>query len=96
MGKEQGAQSDFDAVYTAMICMDPKVRFPSAWNPQKILMRGRLTDKKIQSYESRGFYAADFRAARREMWDRRKVKREEAAKRSGNFLEVDGRLIYNP
>lgn len=76
--------------------MDAAVRFPNGWNPQRMIMRGPLTDKKIADYEARGFYSAAFQQARREMWSRRKAKQDERAKRSGNFDFIEGRLIYNP
>lgn len=33
------------------VCMDPNIRFPSGWNPQRMLMKGRLTDRQIADYE---------------------------------------------
>lgn len=56
-------------------------------------MRGKLTDKQIDRYAKQGWYDAAFREARREMMQRKQVKRQ---RRDGNFLIVDGRSIYSP
>lgn len=68
----------------------------STWNANHLLIKGKLTDRKIEKYAQAGWYSDSFRAARREMFERRKMKREQREKRSGNFLEVDGRLVYSP
>jgi septal ring factor EnvC (AmiA/AmiB activator) len=53
-----------------------------------MLMRGPLTDRRIEQY----LYDEDYRQARREFW-----KRKTSRKRVGNFLEAgNGRLIYSP
>ena len=63
----------------------------SGFNPASFIRKGKLTDRKIAQYEKRGYYSADFRAARKEAWQRK------AKKRSGNFdLTDDGRMIYRP
>ena len=72
---------------------------PTNWQPIRagfrsdvLIRRGKLTDQKIARYEKLGYYSADFRQARRELWNRRAAKR-----RSGNFdLTDDGRMIYRP
>lgn len=62
------------------------------FNPSAVIRRGKLTDRKIAQYEKRGYYSADYRQARRELWQRQAKK-----KRSGNFdISEDGRLIYRP
>lgn len=68
----------------------------SSWNPTKLLMRGKLTDKQIDAYAKAGWYSPAFREARREAWQRQQAKRIDRAKRSGNFLVVDGRMIFSP
>lgn len=65
----------------------------SGWNSSAMLIRGFLTDKKVEHYRKQGYYSEEWRSARRELWARRAEKR----KRRGNFLEAeDGRLIYSP
>lgn len=73
---------------------DNRVPIKSSWNEAKLVIRGQLTDKKIAQYAKRGFYDEDFREARRELWAKRKARREGA--RQGSFIERDGRLIYSP
>lgn len=58
-----------------------------------MLVRGPLTDRKIEQYAKQGYYSDAFREARRELWQRKAAKR---AQRSGNFLLVDGRMIFSP
>ena len=62
----------------------------SGWNVTAMLIRGRLTDKKIAAYERRGWYSAEYRSARRELMEKKKVRRE------GNFSLREGRMIYSP
>ena len=63
----------------------------SGWNVGHLLRGKPLTDTRIRHYERLGYYDAGFRAARREMWQRRKTRRE------GNFeTAADGRLIFRP
>lgn len=57
---------------------------------------GLLTDRKIEHYRRNGFYSEDFRGARRDIWAKRKKKRDAYETRDGNFIKTDGRLIYNP
>jgi hypothetical protein len=64
-----------------------------SWNATRMLVRGRLTDRKINYYSKRGWYANEFRAARRELMANKKARRE---KREGNFISDRGRLIYSP
>jgi len=67
-------------------------RIRPSWNCEAMLVRGRLSDKKIEQYRKRGFYSAEWQKARKEYWERK-----EARRRSGNFDQTtDGRLIYNP
>lgn len=68
----------------------PGKHIRSGWNTTAMLVRGRLTDKKIAQYAKRGWYSSEYRAARRE---RMKSKH---SKRVGAFLVVDGRMIYSP
>jgi hypothetical protein len=72
----------------------PAAPIRSSWNTVRMLMRGPLTDRKIEQYEKRGYYSAEFREARREMWQRQQAKR---MRRDGNFLlREDGSRIYAP
>lgn len=50
---------------------------------------GPLTDKKIEKYAEQGWYSSEFREARL-------ARMNKKSKRSGNFVERDGRLIYSP
>ena len=68
----------------------PGPRIRSSWNIVRMIMRGPLTDKRIEHYQQRGFYSAEYKAARRELMAKR------AAKRDGNWVERDGRWIYSP
>ncbi len=61
----------------------------SGWN-EAMLLRGRkLTDADIRRYERKGWYSEELRQARRDLQPKR-------TKRSGNFLERDGKLIFAP
>lgn len=72
-------------------------RFPSAWNPTRLILRGRLTDEKIEKYQKAGYYSPQYRRARFENATNKHQRREQArVKRSGNFDEIDGRMIYRP
>lgn len=71
----------------------PHASIRSSWNETRLLMRGPLTDRKIEKYAKAGYYSDAFRQARREAWQRKAAKR---AARSGNFLLVDGRMIFSP
>lgn len=71
-----------------------RVPIRSAWKEFAMMRRGRLTDRKIAQYERKGFYSAEYRAARKELMERKAKKQ---LNRSGNFdVAGDGRLIYNP
>jgi len=61
-----------------------------------MMVRRPLTDKKIASYESRGFYSPEFREARRELMARKAAKAAKYQQRQGNFIKIDGRLVYSP
>lgn len=67
----------------------------SAWNAEKLLRRGKLTDAQIARYERKGWYDPDFKEARRAMMARRKARRDEG-QREGNYVRRDGRLVYSP
>lgn len=62
------------------------------------IVKGPLTDKKIDSYAERGWYSQSFQEARRELWQKQATKRaERQARRDGNFLiHKDGRKVYSP
>lgn len=57
-------------------------------------MRGMLTDKQITKYIEQGYYSAEFKDARRQYMENKQKKRE--AKRAGNFMTSEGRMIYSP
>lgn len=62
-----------------------------------MLVRERLSDRKIEQYRKRGFYSAEYRKARRELMNRNAFRDEMNRITSGNFFEADdGRLIYSP
>lgn len=64
----------------------------SSWSETKLVMRGLLTDRKIEQYAKRGWYSPEFRQARRERMQQRKQ-----VKRDGSWLTLeDGRAIYSP
>lgn len=58
-----------------------------------MMMRGKLTDRKIDKYSKLGWYSDAFKEARRDLMAKKKAKSQ---KRSGSFLEQDGRMIYSP
>lgn len=70
----------------------------STWNESHLLMRGKLTDRKIEQYAKQGYYSDQFREARHELWMRKAAKRtEKQARRDGNFLLYpDGSKVYSP
>ena len=73
------------------INMDPSARYKSGWNEGATLMRGPLTDKKIRSYEKRGFYSEEYRTARKDFAEKKHKRR------LGSFDQMqDGRMIYRP
>ena len=70
----------------------PQARMRSSWSETKLVMRGPLTDRKIAQYEKRGWYSAEFKAARRE-----RMMQRQSVKRDGNWLRMeDGRTVYSP
>lgn len=71
-----------------------ETRIRSGWNEHHMARRAKLTDKKIKHYQDLGYYSADFKEARRELWEKKAARR--AAKRDGNFDLVEGRMIYRP
>lgn len=70
----------------------PRIR--SSWNMTAMLIRGPLTDRKIEKYRAKGWYSAEFRQARRDKMEKRRI--ENHVRRVSNFFEEDGRLIYSP
>jgi hypothetical protein len=64
-----------------------------SWNTVHMLIRGRLTDRKIAQYERLGYYSSEYRTARRERMAKQQSQR---LKRDGSFVTRDGRLIYAP
>lgn len=75
------------------ICMDPRVRYGNSNLEQKAIMRGPLTDRRIEQYERTGYFDADRIEARKQY----RFERARQRKRSGNFRTTqDGRLIYSP
>lgn len=64
----------------------------STWNETRLLVGDRLNDRKIAEYVRRGFYTEEFRQARRDHREKKYPK----SKRTGSFVERDGRMIYSP
>lgn len=64
-----------------------------SWNVTRMILRKRLTDRKIAQYEREGYYSPEIKAARRELWAKRAAKR---AQRDGNFIVSEGRPIFSP
>lgn len=63
----------------------------SGWRAHLLIIRGPLTNKKIEAYRQQGYYSPEFREARREYMKRKQRLRK------GNFVEgEEGRLIYSP
>lgn len=61
-----------------------------------MLIKGNLTDKKIENYRKRGFYSSEYRIARKKLMDQKSFERN-MNRACGNFFEAeDGRLIYSP
>lgn len=65
-------------------------RIKASWNSPKLSLRGPLTDRKIKAYQKAGFYSAEYKEARKRIMDKNRLRR------TGNFIEVGGRLIYTP
>ncbi len=64
-----------------------------AWNENRLLRRGKLTDKAIKKYMQLGYYSAELREARKELQRKKQARRD---KREGNFDVREGRMIFNP
>ena len=71
----------------------PNGHIRSGWNTAALLRGKYLDDRAIAKYQRLGYYDPAFRAARKEMWERRAAKRTQ---RQGNFDIIDGRQIYRP
>jgi hypothetical protein len=72
-------------------------RIRPSWNCEAMLIRGKLTDRKIEEYMRRGFYDPEYRAARKKLMDQKSFVRNMKRISKGNFMEAeDGRLIYSP
>ena len=71
-------------------------RVRSGWNEQMLTRGDVLDDRAVAKYAAAGYYSAGYREARRELQERRKAQAEARAKRSGNFVQEGGRLIYRP
>lgn len=65
-------------------------RLPPSWNEARMILRGRLTDKKVAQYAKMGFYSLEYRKLRKERMEKK------AKTRTSNFVENSGRLIYSP
>lgn len=63
------------------------------WNLSRMLVRKKLTDRKIEQYRKKGWYSEEFRQSRRELIEKKASKN---MRREGSFLNDKGRLIYNP
>lgn len=68
-------------------------RIRCAWLESHMMRRGKLTDRKIAQYEREGFYSVEYKAARKELQERKAKKR---SNRDGNFVLEGGRMIYDP
>lgn len=56
-----------------------------------------LSDKRINHYQSAGWYSAEAKFARREAAKMRAENKARKNRRSGNFeIAEDGRMIYKP
>lgn len=65
----------------------------SGWRESALIMRGPLTDRKIEQYRKEGWYSENHRNNRREFQAK---QRENAKFRDGNFLRDGDRMIYSP
>lgn len=65
-------------------------RMNPSWNEARMIVRGKLTDKKVARYEKMGFYSLEYRKLRKERMEKK------AKARTSNFVENSGRLIYSP
>lgn len=66
----------------------------SGWNESLMILKGPLTDRKIQKYQKEGWYSPEMKQKRRERQEKKAARR---ARREGNFI-VDkmGSAIYSP
>lgn len=72
------------------VCMHEEARYRRQ-NLNNIV-KGLLTDRKIEAYQKRGWYSESFKEERRKFQEKKR-----AFKRMGNWLESDdGRSIYSP
>lgn len=70
----------------------PMARMRSSWSETKLVMRGPLTDRKIEQYQKRGWYSEAFKQARRE-----RMAKKATMRREGSWVHMeDGRTIYSP
>lgn len=71
------------------VTMDPGV--PLRARNVSTAVCGPLTDKKIEKYRREGYYSEAYREARRELWNKRRQRRD------GNFLvRPDGTKVFSP
>ena len=92
------------------VSMDPKARYPNGNQWDKVVVGKRLTDRKIEQYRQRGYYSAEFRAARKELMEKKRKRMEDRRMEDGKngpkagreplgshfWRADDGRLIYSP
>jgi hypothetical protein len=71
----------------------PNSRVRSSWNESALLMKGPLTDRKIEAYASKGWYSDGYRKSRREFQAKRREKQQ---LKDGNFFKDGDRMIYSP
>jgi len=71
------------------VTMDPSARLRASGGFDNVV-RGKLTDRKIEQYIKEGYYTAEFKEERKKLMDRKRARRQ------GNFNLVDDRMIYNP
>lgn len=69
-----------------------------SWNTTRMLVRGPLTDRKIEQYRKQGWYSAEFRAQRATILARKKHQfRNIECNRDGNWIiDTEGRMIFSP
>lgn len=70
-------------------------RIRPSWLETRLIVRKPLTDAQIAKYQRQGYYSTAFREARRERM-RRKLATRLKYGRDGNFVLVDGRMVYSP
>lgn len=76
---------------------DPMGQIRIGWNVTRMLRRGPLTDRQIEKYRREGWYSSELKEARREMLARREARRSGGGPvREGNFVRVEGKLVYSP